>query len=154
MLMNLTALIMWMGSAPRVFGSSPSNAHNESPALLALQGAQPPLWHPLPQLPLETPAPPMPILLDDYVIETLMPDLVGHDHHPSAFLVYLALWRLTGGGAHEAVASLRQLAEDTGLSRRAVQDAVSRLATRRLATVERAGITDVPTYRLLRPWAR
>lgn len=96
----------------------------------------------------------MPILLDDYVIETLMPDLVGHDHHPSAFLLYLSLWRLTGGGAHPAVASLRQLAEETGLSRRAVQDAVARLTARALVEVERAGITDVPAYRVKRPWAR
>jgi DNA-binding MarR family transcriptional regulator len=96
----------------------------------------------------------MPIVLDDYVIESLMPDLVGHDHHPSAFLLYLALWRLTGGGEHESVASLRQLAEETGLSRRAVQDAVARLATRRLVEVERAGITEVPAYRLRRPWMR
>jgi hypothetical protein len=95
----------------------------------------------------------MPILLDDYVLETLMPDLVGHDHHPSAFLLYLALWRLTGGD-RPAVASLRQLAEETGLSRRAVQDAVARLATRQLVQVEREGITDVPTYRVLRPWVR
>ncbi|HYH82724.1 MAG TPA: helix-turn-helix domain-containing protein [Longimicrobium sp.] len=96
----------------------------------------------------------MPILLDDYVIETLMPDLAGHDRHPSAFLLYLALWRLTNGGEREAVASLRQLAEETGLSRRAVQDAAARLATRRLVAVERAGITDVPAYRVLRPWMR
>jgi DNA-binding MarR family transcriptional regulator len=96
----------------------------------------------------------MPIVLDDYVLESLMPDLVGHDHHPSAFLLYLALWRLTAGGEHEAVASLRQLAEETGLSRRAVQDAVARLATRKLVEVQRDGITDVPAYRLRRPWVR
>src|SRR4051794_8768784 len=96
----------------------------------------------------------MPILLDDYVLESLMPDLVGHDHHPSAFLLYLALWRLTDGGERETVASLRQLAEETGLSRRAVQDAVARLAARKLVATERAGITDVPAYRVLRPWSR
>ena len=96
----------------------------------------------------------MPIVLDDYVVESLMPDLVGHDHHPSAFLLYLALWRLTGGGERETVASLRKLAEETGLSRRAVQDAVARLATRQLLEVERTSITDVPTYRLRRPWVR
>jgi hypothetical protein len=96
----------------------------------------------------------MPILLDDYVVESLMPDLVGHDHHPSAFVLYLALWRLTAGGERETVASLRQLAEETGLSRRAVQDAVARLATRQLVEVRREGITDVPTYRLKRPWLR
>jgi len=96
----------------------------------------------------------MPVLLDDYVIETLMPDLVGHDRHPSAFLVYLALWRLTEGGVREAVASLRQLAEETGLSRRAVQDAIARLTARHLVEAEREGITDVPAYRVLRPWVR
>ena len=96
----------------------------------------------------------MPMLLDDYVVETLMPDLVGHDRHPSAFLLYLALWRLTEGGRRESVASLRQLAEETGLSRRAVQDAAARLAARQLVEVRRAGITDVPAYRVLRPWAR
>ena len=96
----------------------------------------------------------MPILLDDYVIESLMPDLVGHDHHPSAFLLYLALWPLTAAGERETVAPLRQLAEETGLSRRAVQDAVARLATRQLVEVRRGGITDVPAYRLLRPWVR
>ena len=32
------------------------------------------------------------IVLDDYVVEVLMRDLVGHDHIPSAFLVYLHLW--------------------------------------------------------------
>lgn len=96
----------------------------------------------------------MPMLLDDYVLDTLMPDLVGHDHHPSAFLVYLALWRSTAGGEREATVSLRTLAEDTGLSRRAVQDAVARLAKRRLIAAEREAITDVPTYRVLRPWAR
>ena len=96
----------------------------------------------------------MTIALDEYVIETLMPDLVGHDRHPSAFLLYLALWRLTDGGEREAVASLRQLAEETGLSRRAVQEAVTRLSARRLIDVARSGITDVPAYRVLQPWRR
>jgi hypothetical protein len=31
--------------------------------------------------------------LDPYVVDTLLPDLVGHDRQPSAFLVYLFLWR-------------------------------------------------------------
>src|ERR1041385_7594092 len=33
--------------------------------------------------------------LDRYVIDVLMRDLVGHDHTPSAFLVYLWLWART-----------------------------------------------------------
>ena len=32
-----------------------------------------------------------------YVLDTLMADLVGHDRQPSAFLVYLHLWRRTAG---------------------------------------------------------
>lgn len=93
--------------------------------------------------------------LDAYVLDTLMPDLVGHDHQPSAFLVYLLLWRRTRGeGVDEAAVSLREIAEGTGLSRRAVQDAVARLAARQLIGVERAGITAVPRYRVHRPWTR
>lgn len=93
--------------------------------------------------------------LDAYVVETLMPDLVGHDHQPSAFLVYLYLWsRTRGQGAEEVTASLRQIADGTGVSKRAVQDAVARLAQRQLVSVERESITAVPRYRVHRPWAR
>jgi hypothetical protein len=35
--------------------------------------------------------------IDDYVLDTLMADLVGHDRQPSSFLVYLFLWRRTLG---------------------------------------------------------
>jgi len=31
------------------------------------------------------------------VLDTLMPDLVGHDRQPSALIVYLFLWLQTGG---------------------------------------------------------
>src|SRR5215212_3683233 len=93
--------------------------------------------------------------LDRYVLETLMPDLVGHDRRPAAFVVYLALWARADGPRGRAVsASLRELAEGTGLSKRAVQGALATLARRRLVAVERAGITAVPTYTVLRPWAR
>jgi DNA-binding MarR family transcriptional regulator len=93
--------------------------------------------------------------LDDYVLETLMPDLVGHDRHPSAFLVYLALWRRADGSRDRAAAvSLRDLAESTGLSKRAVQGALATLARRKLVTVERASATAVPVYTVLRPWAQ
>ena len=95
------------------------------------------------------------IEVDAYVIDTLMGDLVGHDHQPSAFLVYLFLWRRTRGeGVDEAAVSLRAIAEGTGLSRRGVQDAVARLAQRQLIGVERASITAVLRYRVHRPWVR
>lgn len=95
------------------------------------------------------------IEVDAYVIDTLMSDLVGHDHQPSAFLVYLFLLRRTRGeGVTEAALSLRTIAEGTGLSRRGVQDAITGLAQRQLIEVARESITAVPRYRVNRPWER
>ncbi|HEX2079708.1 MAG TPA: helix-turn-helix domain-containing protein [Longimicrobium sp.] len=95
------------------------------------------------------------IEVDAYVIDTLMADLVGHDHQPSAFLVYLFLWRRTHGeGVDQAAASLREIADGTGLSRRGVQDALARLVQRRLIDSERESITAVPRYHVHRPWLR
>ncbi len=95
------------------------------------------------------------IRIDRYVIEVLMRDLVGHDKRPSAFLVYLHLWaRATGRRERRARASLQQIAEDTGLSKSAVQDGLRRLTKRRLLRAERAHPTAVPEYLLLRPWVR
>ena len=97
---------------------------------------------------------PATLTLDAYVVDTLLPDLVGHDRQPSAFIVYLALWRLTDGGRTSAAVSLRTLAESTGLSKRAVQTALQSLVgRRRLVTVARESATAVPEYTLLRPWA-
>ena len=93
--------------------------------------------------------------LDAYIVDTLMPDLVGHDRQPSAFLVYLYLWRRTHGiGRTDAQVALFDIADATGLSKRAVQDALGRLAKRKLLTVARASITAVPVYTVLRPWRR
>lgn len=97
---------------------------------------------------------PEPATVDAYVIDTLLPDLVGHDRRPSAFLVYLVLWRHTDGGRSPAVLSLRALAEAAGLSKRAVQGAVNALVRRRLVALERDTPTSVPSYVVLRPWAR
>jgi hypothetical protein len=95
------------------------------------------------------------VTLDSYVLDTLMPDLVGHDRHPAAFVVYLALWHRTHDARNREVAmSLRELTEATGLSKRAVQVAVRRLARRKLLTVERAGVTSIPVYGVSRPWVR
>ena len=90
--------------------------------------------------------------VDRYVIDTLMADLVGHDHRPSAFLVYLAI--VAAAGERGATLSYAQLAERTGLSKRAAQDAVGLLARRNLIEVERHGTTETPRYRALSPWRR
>ena len=63
--------------------------------------------------------------LDREVIDRLLPDLVGHDRRPSAFLVYLVI---LGAAADGRVAlSHAALAERAGISRRAVQDAIDSL---------------------------
>jgi len=93
------------------------------------------------------------IAIDPYIVDTLMRDLVGHDRQPSAFLVYLLLWRQThGAGTATSQVALLDIAEATGLSKRAVQDAIAWLAKRTLIAVARASITAVPVYAVLRPW--
>jgi DNA-binding GntR family transcriptional regulator len=95
------------------------------------------------------------VALDPYVVETLMPDLVGHDRRPSAFLVYLYLWRQTSGGrAPSEEIPLRTIAEGTGMSKRAVQNALRALTRRRLVTASHATPTSAPTFLVHRPWAR
>jgi hypothetical protein len=93
--------------------------------------------------------------IDRYVIDTLMQDLIGHDRAPSAFVVYLYLWRHSVAERATTVqASLREIAEGTGLSKRGVQEALGVLARRRLIGIARTSITDVPVYTVNRPWAR
>jgi len=92
------------------------------------------------------------IPLDRYVIDTLMPDLVGHDRRASTFLVYLAIVGVAGDG--KAAISHAELAERTGLSRRGVQDAVAHLRRRELVEVTRRGATETSEYRPLAPWRR
>ena len=93
--------------------------------------------------------------IDAYILDTLMRDLVGHDRKPSAFLVYLHLWRATHGrDTDEVQAALLDIAEDVGLSKRSVQEALSWLAKRKLIAVQRESITAIPVYTVLRPWRR
>jgi hypothetical protein len=68
---------------------------------------------------------------------------------------YLFLWRQThGAGKPHAQVALIDIAEATGLSKRAVQDALGRLAKRKLIAVARESITAVPVYSVHRPWRR
>jgi CRP-like cAMP-binding protein len=91
------------------------------------------------------------VRLDPYVIETLLPDLVGHDRRASALLVYLVIAAATEG---RLTASHAQLAERTGLSRRSAQAAVAHLARRGLIEIRRRGPTEACFYRALTPWRR
>ena len=91
--------------------------------------------------------------LDLYVVETLMCDLVGHDKKPSAFVVYLYLWsRVSVMRAKKVEASHQTIANDTGLSKSAVQMTIRHLLRRRLLRSELSSKTAIPIYSLLRPW--
>ena len=97
----------------------------------------------------------MHLLLDDYILDVLMRDLTEHEKRPSAFLVYLHLWRRSLGADEKAVSvSLQQLAEGTGLSKSAVQGAVRVLKRRKLLSVRLKNPTAIPVYRVERPWVR
>ena len=91
--------------------------------------------------------------VDPYVIETLMPDLVGHDKQPSAFIVYLYLAHRVGRRARLQV-SLQTIAIETGLSKSAVQKSLRTLKRRRLVESTRESETSTPEYAVLRPWRR
>ena len=92
--------------------------------------------------------------LDDYVVETLMPDLVAHDHAPSAYLVYIKLWHDSGGPGKRLQVSLSTLAVETGFSKSSVQAALRHLRKRGLLASRHASPTAVPVHSVLAPWRR
>jgi CRP-like cAMP-binding protein len=94
------------------------------------------------------------IRLDRYVVDTLLGDLVGHDKSPAAFLVYLYLTANAAGRGRSLRISHQGIANDTGLSKSAVQDALRRLVRRKLVRSERESITATPEHFVLRPWRR
>ena len=86
------------------------------------------------------------------MIDVLMADLAGHDHMPSAFLVYLFLWRKAHGPSQAIRCSYRHIAEGTGLSKSAAYKAVQHLIRRRLIKRCRSPKTAVPLYNVNAPW--
>jgi DNA-binding MarR family transcriptional regulator len=94
-------------------------------------------------------------ILDPFIVDSLLPLLVGKDRQPSAFLVYLYLWHRGSASRRTAIAvSLQTMAEETGLSKSAVQRGVRTLLRRRLIRIEKSSATAVPGYTVLRPWLR
>ena len=92
---------------------------------------------------------------DPYVLDVLMPDLVGHDRSPAAFVVYLYLL----GGASRArrdhvAASLQTIATETGLSKSAVQLALRRLKRRGLVDAAPHSSAANPVRLVRQPWLR
>lgn len=95
------------------------------------------------------------IPVDDYIFDVLMRDIVGHDRQPAAYLVYLYLYGQAARAKWKPVAaSLRSLADATGLSKSAVQTAVDLLRRRELIRSESDHATTVARHRVLRHWRR
>jgi DNA-binding MarR family transcriptional regulator len=95
------------------------------------------------------------IPIDDYVLDVLMRDLVGHDRQPAAYLVYLWLYGQAARVKWKPVsASLRSLAEETGLSKSAVQTALDLLRRRQLIKTASDHSTATPLHQVLRHWRR
>jgi len=90
---------------------------------------------------------------DPYVLDVLMPDLVGHEHAPSAFLVYVYLWhRIDANGGRAVQLSYATIGLETGLSRITAQRAIALLLRRQLISATSVSRTAVPSYLVLRPW--
>ena len=93
----------------------------------------------------------MPVL-DDYITDVLMRDLVGHDRKPAAFLVYLWLAAEQERRREEVRISYEEMAESVGISKSSTQAAVRWLARRKLLGVKKQTVTSTPSYRVRRPW--
>ena len=95
------------------------------------------------------------MLIDDYVVDVLMRDLVGHDRQPTSFLIYLWFLGEAARNRRERVqASYQTIADYVGISRSAAQSAIKWLVRRKLIETSRSSPTAVPAYRVLRPWRR
>ena len=92
------------------------------------------------------------LALDDYVIDVLMRDLVGHDRRPVSFLVYL--WLVAEQRRRNAAVqvSYRELAECIGVSKSSAQAAVNWLIRRKLLAASKDNATATPRYTVLSPW--
>jgi len=95
------------------------------------------------------------ITIDAYVVDVLMPDLVGHDRRPATFIVYLFLLRQAGKGRRDTVSvSLQTIAAKTGLSKSTVQTALRHLRRRKLIDPMVVATVTSPMRRVMRPWIR
>jgi len=92
------------------------------------------------------------VSLDNYVVDVLMRDLVGHDRKPASFLVYLWLAAEQARRQGAVQASYQELAESVGVSKSSAQAAVSWLIRRKLLAAEKQNATAVPRYSVRSPW--
>jgi hypothetical protein len=90
--------------------------------------------------------------LDDYVIDVLMRDLVGHDRRPASFLVYVWLSAEQARRQGAVQVSYQELAESVGLAKSSAQAAVSWLVRRKLLAASKENTTAIPSYTVRSPW--
>ena len=90
--------------------------------------------------------------LDDYVVDVLMRDLVGHDRKPASFLVYVWLSVEQARRQSAVQVSYHDLAESVGLSKSSAQAAVSWLIRRKLLAATKENATAIPSYTVRTPW--
>lgn len=91
---------------------------------------------------------------DDYVLDVLMRDLVGHDRRPVCFLVYVWLAAEEQRRAAAVQISYQELAESVGVSKSSAQSAVAWLVRRKLLGATKQSATATPRYTVLTPWRR
>jgi len=91
--------------------------------------------------------------LDDYVIDTLLRDLVGHDRRPASFLVYLWITAEQQRRRSPVSISYSELAENIGISKSSAQAGVRWLLRRKLLAVSRQSVTATPQYKSQTPWS-
>ncbi|HEY6305525.1 MAG TPA: helix-turn-helix domain-containing protein [Candidatus Angelobacter sp.] len=95
------------------------------------------------------------MMIDDYVVDVLMRDLVGHDRQPTSFLIYVWLTFEAGRSRHERVqVSYQTVADSVGISKSAAQTGVQWLLRRKLIEVKKSSPTAVPAYRVVRPCSK
>ena len=91
-------------------------------------------------------------LLDDYITDVLMRDLVGHDRKPVAFLVYLWFAAEQTRTHGEVRVSYQHVAESVGISKSSAQSAIQWLRKRKLLSVQKRTVTATPSYTVHNPW--
>ena len=92
---------------------------------------------------------------DAYIFDSLLPDIIGHDRKPAAFVIYLFLYRRAARSPQWSVRLSHQaIANATGFSRSAVQASLAHLQRRQLISSTRPHATAIPQHRVLRPWMR
>jgi hypothetical protein len=75
--------------------------------------------------------------IDDYILDVLLRDLVGHDRRPVSFLVFLWLFFEQQRSGDSVQISYVDLAENVGISKSSAQGAIKWLISRQLLSTSK-----------------